>query len=117
MEINMHQLTEAVTASKNTSAALLLRTGVTLLFSLTDAKFLNKVTYLLSYDNATLLAFAAVRRAAAPGGRCSRSIYPARQAHSSRSATAACSGGQMRQTYRRTPYRYTDPAAYYTVKK
>jgi len=46
-------------------------------------------------DNATLLAFAAERRAAAaPGGRRDRSISPARRAHSSKPAVAAC-GGQM----------------------
>jgi len=38
-------------------------------------------------DNATLLAFAAERRAAAaPGGRRDRSISPARRAHSSKPA-------------------------------
>jgi len=46
-------------------------------------------------DNATLLAFAAKRRAAAAlGGRCDRSMTPARRAHSSKPAAAAC-GGQM----------------------
>ena len=41
-----------------------------------------------SADSVTLLAFAA----AAPGGSRYRSISPARQAHSSKPAAAACSG-------------------------
>jgi len=50
-------------------------------------------------DNVTLLAFAAARRAAAaPGGHRYRSIPPARRAHSSKPATAACSGRWPGQT-------------------
>ena len=47
-----------------------------------------------SADNVTLLAFAA----AAPSGHRCRSISPARRAHSSKPAAAACSGRYMKQT-------------------
>jgi len=46
-----------------------------------------------SADIVTLLAFAAERRAAAaPADRRDQSVSPARRAHSSKPAAAACSG-------------------------
>jgi len=57
----------------------------------------------MSTDNVTLLAFAAERRAAAvPGGPHCPSIYPARRAHSSKPAAAACGGRLMGHTDRQT---------------
>ena len=62
--------------------------------------------------NVTLLAFAA----AAPGARRDRSISPACRAHSSKLRLRPANGTD-RRTDRRTPYRYVDPAVYYTVSE
>ena len=58
-----------------------------------------------SADNVTLLAVTAERRP------CSnRSISPARRAHSSKPAAAACGRHGCRKTDRRTPDSFIDPA-------
>jgi len=62
----------------------------------------------------TLLAFAAVRRAAAEtGGRRDRSVSSAHRANSRKPAAVACLQQSIDRTDRWTPYRYIDPAACY----
>jgi len=73
-----------------------------------------------SADNVTLLALllnapccCAPCCCGAPDGRTDRSISPARRAHSSKPAAAACSGQwENRRTHKWTPYRHIEPAAY-----
>jgi len=63
-----------------------------------------------SADNVALPAFAAAHRAVERRPCSSRSISPARRAHSSKPVTAACGGRQTdRQTDRQTPDSYRDP--------
>ena len=59
-----------------------------------------------SADNVALPAFAVAHSAAVRRPCSSRSISPARRAHSSKPAAAACGG---RQTDRQTPDSYIDP--------